>query len=342
LFLSKISYDAEQAPRLRTIADQLYSAEKSKILFKKKKELINETIDLMRAACEDFSAPEWDIDVIKEELKKASDFSYYDAEEINKKYAPLTAEEAEPMIVDKISIKDLEFDDDTSSGKFDGINPNELLDSEEEWDEEDPLERRGRTCEPIFLNDFPELLMDDTKVVMGADFGTGAGDASCFVIRHGPHVVDVQWHPNRDPMEVVGLMCRAFEEYGVEECVLDRTGGLGVAIASRLEEIEMDREVTLTRVAFNERPRNPSLRCLNQRAEMYFVLQERFREGMISLPSDKRLAKQVAYTKFKPSSDGGLYRIVDKLTIKKELGESPDGADALALAFYDMPELAIL
>ncbi len=69
----------------------------------------------------------------------------------------------------------------------------------------------------------------------------------------------------------------------------------------------------------------------NRRAEEFFGLARRFREGAISILDDRELKAQLAVLKYKINSHG-QYQIESKDEIKKRGLPSPDKADALMLS----------
>ena len=73
-------------------------------------------------------------------------------------------------------------------------------------------------------------------------------------------------------------------------------------------------------------------RYLNLRAEMYDGLRQRFADGDISIPDDSELISQLASLTFSYTSRGQL-QIEGKDRIRSSGRQSPDKADALALAF---------
>ena len=252
-----------------------------------------------------------------------------------------TSVDSLPLGEDKkthVDIEGLSIEEDALSTRFAGISPLDLMEGETE---EDPILQDGRLQPPVRLENHLELLQDDLKKVAGVDVANEGDDISIIIVRHGPHVIDVQRYPTQDVMEMCGYIIRTIDEFDLDEVVIDCTGGWGAGIYARLLEQGIDSRVNITEVKGNQKPRNDTLRALNARAEMFLLLQRRFKEGKISLPMDKELYKALASIRYKISSDGGLFRIVPKTEIKKKIGRSPDEADALALAFYDLPAFEV-
>lgn len=237
----------------------------------------------------------------------------------------------------RVNMEGFSFTEDSASDRFLGVSYKEIVgDTDYGYVEEDDIPK-GRLVPPISLNDFPELPgMEDPVKVVGIDVAAMGSDRTWFVFRHGAHVVDVWTLSHRDPMEICGFVMKAIEQFEPDELVIDVTGGLGLGVSSRLEELGVDGKCTITPVIFNAKPRDSSLRCRDQRAEMYYLLKDRFLKGEITLPPHRELLKELAYITYDMPSDGGPLTISKKSKIKKELQRSPDGADALAMAFYNM------
>jgi len=71
---------------------------------------------------------------------------------------------------------------------------------------------------------------------------------------------------------------------------------------------------------------------VNKRAEMYDRLRESLERGLLALPDDQDLFDQLG--SIRSESVGSKMKILDKKKLAKDIGHSPDEADALALTFY--------
>lgn len=242
----------------------------------------------------------------------------------------------------KVDLEGFSFTEDSASDRFLGVSYREVVgDSDVGYVEDDDIPK-GRMVPPISLADYPELPgMEDPVKTIGIDVAAMGSDRTWFVFRHGIHVVDIWTFSHRDPMEVCGFVMKGIEQFEPDEIIIDITGGLGFGVSSRLEELGVDEKCTITTVIFNAKPRDPSLRCRDQRAEMYYLLKDRFLKGEITLPPHRELLKEIAYITYEMPSDGSALMISKKSKIKKELQRSPDGADALAMAFYNIGGLEV-
>jgi len=85
-------------------------------------------------------------------------------------------------------------------------------------------------------------------------------------------------------------------------------------------------------VASNAVPQDNE-KFFDQRAEMYWELREKLRMGTISIPADEKLTSQLAGLKYEYTTRGQI-RLISKEKLRKEGQESPDRADALAMAVW--------
>lgn len=79
------------------------------------------------------------------------------------------------------------------------------------------------------------------------------------------------------------------------------------------------------------------LKFFNIRAEMFWNLRQQFIDHKIAIPDDDDLRQELAAIRFEMTGkDHQIIKIEAKDDTKKRLGRSPDRADALALAFYNI------
>ena len=75
---------------------------------------------------------------------------------------------------------------------------------------------------------------------------------------------------------------------------------------------------------------------LNARAEMYFNLADKIREGFYI--DDDKIKEELQYTTYQINGSGKTL-LCPKANIKELIGRSPDTSDALALSLYDIKPL---
>lgn len=218
--------------------------------------------------------------------------------------------------------------------EFDGLSYEDVL-IKDYFEAENVLERKGRVSEPINLDTQPDLKMDDNLTGIGLDTARMGSDSTAIVIRQGIHVVDVQRFAKNDTMETSGYVVQAIHDWKPNFVNIETVGGLGAAVYDRLMELGLDSITNICGIETQSTDtRHEHLKAFNVRSEMFLLLQERFTQGLITLPpNDDELAEEIVHIRYKINSDGKI-QISDNEGIKKRLGRSPDRAIALALAFY--------
>jgi hypothetical protein len=168
----------------------------------------------------------------------------------------------------------------------------------------------------------PEL-----PLVFGVDCG-GGGDMSIIASRRGNQVYDFMRKKSNDSVELVNWIGHEIDTRS-PDCVRVDTIGLGWHVEGDLR----NKKGAIVEAADVRRSADNKERFVNKRAEMYWNLRECFEKGTISIPDDDDLKSQLSVIKYKPDKSGKTV-IMEKHDIKKELGRSPDEADALAILYY--------
>lgn len=171
--------------------------------------------------------------------------------------------------------------------------------------------------------------------VLGLDPGAG-GDPSMIYERWGPVVRFRQEINEADTMVVTGHAARALSDSKADRLQGDVIG-IGAGVLHR------GRELGLPFIDANASTKatNPE-RYANARAEWFWNLRERAApdRGELDLdPADEELAEELAAIKWKPDSSGRT-QIEKKEAIKKRIGRSTNRADAVAIAFANVPMLS--
>ena len=109
--------------------------------------------------------------------------------------------------------------------------------------------------------------------------------------------------------------------------------GLGAGVVDILKGLVNEKEITIIEV--NEASKaDDAGRFYNKRAEMYWEAGEYFGADGVSIPDDKVLVGQLSSMKYTYST--GRILIQDKEEIKKDVGRSPDRADACVIGLWAM------
>lgn len=193
--------------------------------------------------------------------------------------------------------------------------------------------------------EFPEVAGE--LVEAGIDVGAG-GDRTVIRERRGDRAGREEVFVDADPMRTAGRLVHCINEWGVKRVKIDSIG-IGWALAGRLRELsslhnhagalsgETTHSAEVVNVNFGERPSLGSeKKFLNKRAEVYWNVGREFsrlRRWDLGAVDDDVIAELTVST-YEIMDSFGKIKIEPKDKIIERLGESPDRAEALLLAFY--------
>ena len=167
----------------------------------------------------------------------------------------------------------------------------------------------------------------DTAPVMGVDVARFGNDKTVIIIRHGPKVVYIDELRKSDIVNTTGTVITAALRFKVKDLIIDEIGvGAGV-----LDNLKADKRFNAQGLNGSNAPSNTE-QYLNLRAEVFDGLRQRFADGDISIPNDPELISQMASLTYKYNARGQL-QLESKDLIRSSGRQSPDKADAIALAF---------
>ena len=175
----------------------------------------------------------------------------------------------------------------------------------------------------------------DSPPVMGVDVARFGNDKTVIIIRHGPKVIYIDELRKSDIVNTTGAVITAALKYKVKNVIVDEIGvGAGV-----LDNLKADKRFDAVGLNGSNSPNNTEM-YLNKRVEVFDGLRQRFADGDISIPNDPELISQLASLTYKYNARGQL-QLESKDQIRSTGRQSPDKADAIALAFTSeakMPE----
>lgn len=164
--------------------------------------------------------------------------------------------------------------------------------------------------------------------ILGVDVARQGDDSSVIFPRQGliafkPHVLK-----NVTGNIGAGQVARVWQDWDVDACFIDNTGGFGSSWIDQLTNLNR----TAIPVGFAERAQDR--RYYNRRAEMYFLAAEWIKGGGALHPETPReIIAELTQTTYTFKGDALI--IEPKEIIKAKLGRSPDLADGLALCFAE-------
>lgn len=165
--------------------------------------------------------------------------------------------------------------------------------------------------------------------VLGVDVALYGDDASVIFPRQGLVAFAPQTFRNLDGIQGASQVSRKWDEWDVDACFVDNTGGYGTSWIDNLRLLGR----TPIGVGFAEGASNN--RYVNKRAEMYFDLAGWIKGGgqlppmtTQGMPEVCAALSQTTYT-----TRGDRLLLEPKALVKEKIGYSPDHCDALALTF---------
>lgn len=184
------------------------------------------------------------------------------------------------------------------------------------------------------------IFSDNDQVELGVDIARFGTDESVLYVRQGGRIVGVDGWRGSDTQVSAGRIAAACRQYRAATVKVDDIG-VGGGVTDALRHTFRVSGVTITGVNVGESAFD-SEKFANRRAELYWGLRERFREGTIAIPAeDSLLLDQLTQIRFGYTPRGQIkIESKDELKKRRPAGtkwQSPDRADALMLAFATIP-----
>lgn len=166
-------------------------------------------------------------------------------------------------------------------------------------------------------------------LIIGVDPAYKGKDGTTIICRRGRAAFNLKRYKGYDQMQLVGILVEMIKELDPRQVNIDYGYGLGVY--DRLVELGYGNVCNL--INFGSSPQDRDL-YFNRRAEIYGRMAEWIAED-VRIPDDAALGAQLSAVPFTRDSLSRV-KINSKEEIKKNLGQSPDDSDALALTFADL------
>lgn len=164
-------------------------------------------------------------------------------------------------------------------------------------------------------------------LIKGVDCGAG-GDKSVIATRRGWQVYPMKRLVTPDSTALTHWIGTDIDAEHPDVVYID-TIGIGWAVEGQLRNLKG----YVIQAADARRAADRPDQYLNKRAEMYDRLREALERGLLALPNDPDLLDQLGAIRCDKYA-GSKMKIVEKARLVKEIGHSPDEADALAMTFY--------
>jgi len=171
------------------------------------------------------------------------------------------------------------------------------------------------------------VVSEQDLLIKSLDCGAG-GDKSIICTRRGMYVYPLERNNSPDSVVLTNWACNNID-MAIPDVFRVDTVGIGWAVEGNLRE----KKGLIIEAADSRRTADNPERFANKRAEMHWNLRDVFERGVISIPDDIDLIKQLRALRVKYNNKGQL-QIIEKAKLKSEIGHSPDEVDALALSFF--------
>lgn len=187
------------------------------------------------------------------------------------------------------------------------------------------------------------------RISMGVDVARFGDDETIILTKVGNRVEMPIIRHGQDLMRTVGdivityrRLLRENPEYkGAIACVIDDTG-LGGGVTDRLREVKAEQKLYRLQIvpvnAGQAVPRAGADNYGNITAYMWATVRDLLEDGQLSLVNDDTLVGQLSVRKYSINSSGKII-LESKDDMKKRDIDSPDRADALALACFTPPRV---
>lgn len=181
----------------------------------------------------------------------------------------------------------------------------------------------------IRQSDYPLLKKQPFGIrKMGIDCAGSGGDKNVFVIADDTCILEKVSEQIADTYKMYNIASELIRKWDVRRVNIDTTGGFGNGILDMLTHNKPGLLVN----GINFAQKAISETYVNARAEMYFDLVKKIREGFYI--DDDIIMEEMQYMTYQINGSGKTL-LCPKSTVKSHIGRSPDTSDALALSLYD-------
>ena len=165
--------------------------------------------------------------------------------------------------------------------------------------------------------------------VAGVDVSRYGDDETVFLLRQGDKVLHIEAWSHEDTQYSAGKVARLIREHKPVQTHVDIVG-MGAGVFDPLN----NEGYAVRAINVGEAALEKDLYA-NKRAELYNHLAKRFEDGKIDIPDHQKLTSQLASLKY--TFHNTKMQIESKEVMRKRGLKSPDYADALMLAFVEVP-----
>lgn len=169
------------------------------------------------------------------------------------------------------------------------------------------------------------------RVIVGVDPAHEGKDRTVITLRRGRHQFYSEVYKGWKTPEICGRIIQIIREFKPIKVFVDK--GYNPGVYDRLIELGWD-DVVIG-IHFGQGADDPT-RYQNKRAEMWDRMRRWFEDKPVKIEDDEELQTELTCVGRRPPDSLGRLLLEKKEDIRKNIGVSPDKADALALTFAYM------
>jgi len=171
-----------------------------------------------------------------------------------------------------------------------------------------------------------EIPIED-KIIVASDIARFGDDEIVIYVGNGGKIIAQDITQKKSTMETAGNILALKNKHRAKIAVIDDIG-VGGGVTDRLREMGC-RVIALNCGA----QANLSDIYSNLKTEMWWHAREMFKAGIVSIPNDPILIRQLGAVRYMYRSNGKIM-IEPKDDLKRRIGQSPDRADALIMMLW--------
>lgn len=200
-----------------------------------------------------------------------------------------------------------------------------LLDGDWDYDTDDDALFSPNDLYACFNNE-----LEEGKLYISADIaGHNMGDDTCLILWNHLNVIDIKIFNNKTIKELIDYIKKWKKEYNIpNRNVICDNDGIGYSLSSLIPGS----------YAFhaNNKPLGKDNNYQNLKSQCYYTLSDRVKNGLINFGDmntelKERLVKELVAHKMVDTDKDNKFKITPKEIIKKNIGSSPDIADAIMM-----------
>jgi hypothetical protein len=178
-------------------------------------------------------------------------------------------------------------------------------------------------------------IASENRVLVTCDPSEG-GDECVIYVLNDTEVVEEKFLHYNDTMKIAGELIAIASKHKAQAIVIDKIG-MGKGIVDRLNEL-LRGSIRIIPINSSEKALEEA-RFYNKRAEIWWTVLQKIINRELAYPKDVELRRQLCAVRYKVVDSTGKIQLEPKSQTKKDLGRSPDRADAYVYGIYALEKI---